>query len=330
MKNNSKMLELLLSGKIDDLEKALKENIQEENNKKAGTKKEATIIKKFLKHVKNRKDLNGAFKIDGSFYFCNMYSVLKSCNDYGFEHVEGFKNAKNMFSQKFDKKITVDIADIKTFLAIEKAASKAEKRTMSPYIIKINGGFLGVNPDYLLDILQFVGVDHFYIDEKSVKNGCYIAPIQAYSNDGKKEAILLPINIGADNVKYDVDASDNEERQEVENDIVKKYINEYKEEFENLKKFFEDGNSSTLDACEKYVCFIDIMDDIECYTDTGGFVYLNHINYKLRNYGFSYAGKWSYIKNGFDYTDTSNKERRILRRAKCAIYNFIDELRGVA
>lgn len=190
MKNNSKMLELLLSGKIDDLEKALKENIQEENNKKAGTKKEATIIKKFLKHVKNRKDLNGAFKIDGSFYFCNMYSVLKSCNDYGFEHVEGFKNAKNMFSQKFDKKITVDIADIKTFLAIEKAASKAEKRTMSPYI--------------------------------------------------------------------------------------------------------------------------------------------NHINYKLRNYGFSYAGKWSYIKNGFDYTDTSNKERRILRSAKCAIYNFIDELRGVA
>ena len=103
MKNNAKMLELLLSGKIDDLEKALKENIQEENNKKAGTKKEATIIKKFLKHVKNRKDLNGAFKIDGSFYFCNMYSVLKSCNDYGFEHVEGFKNAKNMFSQKFDK-----------------------------------------------------------------------------------------------------------------------------------------------------------------------------------------------------------------------------------
>lgn len=194
MTTNTRLYELLKAGKIDELNKALEENIREEANKKAGAKSsDLSIIKRITSEKLERFQKSHAFTFEGNTLhaFTNGYYALASENS--FNYPEADEHEKMDFSRIFeptknacDSSLVVDRSDLKAFIKLH---SKKEKQ---PYIITLeNGKKIAVNPRFLIDCLDFVGSDEIHFP--SIKYDCLKSPM--YMENGGKIALLCPVHV---------------------------------------------------------------------------------------------------------------------------------------
>lgn len=206
MINTIKLLELLNNYQLEDLKKALEENAREEAAKKNGTKNKLTIIKNMLKE--DSKALAPRFQavqpctVNGVNYnaFIDGYRIMADLdNDYGYKkNPDGFRVDK-FFKEIPEIRYNIDLADLKGFIALDKANKKADRRTRpNPYIITLEDGRrAGFNPVFLLECLNFCDSNEllFYSGDQLDSYGNYKAPVRMANTDGKRLACLLPVNI---------------------------------------------------------------------------------------------------------------------------------------
>lgn len=121
----------------------------------------------------------------------NGHYILASSNTFNIKECEKPLDLGRLIKDadiNNDFAIKINIENIRTF-------SKLNKDITKPYIIEFDGGYIGVNAKYLIDILDFTGSDEIIINKNLLKNNAYKSAIYVKSNDNNNIAILLPINI---------------------------------------------------------------------------------------------------------------------------------------
>lgn len=198
--SDEQMFGMFKDGKLEELKKALEENIRYEAEQSKGTSKsELSCIKKVL----DTKSVNPVFKtcheftLGGDTWYCftDGHYALASTQDYGIDHAEehaSLKNAEKFFEGDYTEEIQIDLADLKTFCKTHKPR-KSEKP--EPYIIKVGEKVIGVNPHYLLNVLEFCEADTIQYNKAMLDKAdyCYKASLSVKAK--KNMGMLLPVNI---------------------------------------------------------------------------------------------------------------------------------------
>lgn len=175
------------------LKEELTENIRVELLKKSGTKSnDVTIIKRITKESKQNPKFDKAheFEIDGIKYFGFLegHYILASENDFGYEHANDSDrfniNALINSDMFYNTKIEVDMIDLKMVCKTQKKSDK------TPYIITVEGTKIGVNPFYLLDVVQFNDTDKIIVNDKNPH-----APIMVKNDIKKTIGMVLPVRL---------------------------------------------------------------------------------------------------------------------------------------
>lgn len=198
--SDEQMFGMFKDGKLEELKKALEENIRYEAEQSKGTSKsELSCIKKVL----DMKSVNPVFKTCHEFTLCgdtwycftDGHYALASTQDYGIDHAaehEKLKNAEKFFEGDFTEEIQVDLADLKTFCKTHKPSKKEKPE---PYIITIGEKVIGLNPHFLLNAFEFCEADTILYNKEMLDKAdyCYKSPLLVKAT--KNKAMLLPVNI---------------------------------------------------------------------------------------------------------------------------------------
>lgn len=196
---NQAMYKLFKEGKMEQLGIALEENIRIEIETGKGTKKkDISIIKNLLKaeSCKHNQNLKKAheFNYDGKIFygFTEGYRILASESDFSYEHSENPMKFEKMISDS-EKDCTiefkVDIKDVKKFIAL------SDKKNKKPYRLEIKEGLvIGINPEYLIDSLDFCDTDSIYVQNNPR------VPMFVKGND--RVSIILPVNLEENAKKF--------------------------------------------------------------------------------------------------------------------------------
>lgn len=196
MVKNEKLLKLLNDGKIEELKKALENNIIEECNKSAGAKsKDLSIIKRIVnsKEAKYNQAFSKAHKFNYNgmeyFGFLEGHYIMASNSDFNYQHAEApFKLAPMIATiDEVNTSATINRADVVAF-------KKTRTDKKAPFKIFLDDYVIGLNPDFLLDGMDWTNTDtiHF-IKNTDKKRKCQKGPICLYNGDKSRIAYILPI-----------------------------------------------------------------------------------------------------------------------------------------
>lgn len=352
MVKNEKLLELLKTSDLVKLESLLMDNIREEAAKNGiGNKKQLTIIKSMLQAVKNNSNMQKTHDFNGLYAFVDGYRILATENNYGYEASENPFIIDRIIVEKREdmQEIKIDLAALATFT---KTHNKKDKK---PYIIKFDNNYIAINAWYLKDSLQFTNSDSIFINPVNFKRNKYIAPIYFYSNDNGDMSIVLPVKIEiSENMeisqvvevnqaaKQEIEKKEAEKMQALHDEVYQEnemLIAENKKEFIRIynliykelhknKILFHVNHDKKIELIEKYDGFISIYEDF-----TSGFINefkkYDHINYKLKCYGYNYMGLWDDEKNDFIYREYKVKNHlyyKIAMYAREAIEIFLSNI----
>ena len=167
------------------------DNIREASNKAGKNKKPAAIIQAMIKKAKDNR-WEAAQAIPEGFAFLDGYRMFTVNDSLGYEIVYHDKENENG-RRGFDcysilkscraaeyTPIEIDTADLKTFIKL----NKETKYVKTPYIFKTPEGYAGINPRFLLDLIEFSGSNTILYNKKN-------APIM----NTEKTALVLPVNL---------------------------------------------------------------------------------------------------------------------------------------
>ena len=203
MIKNQRILELLQAYKYDEAEKALKENIREELQKSSGTKSsDAAIIKRLVKAAEKQYNQWTAgrfskyhpFTVSGVNYcgFTDGHYIIAGPDSCGYEAATDSDIIKmeTFFTAGQNKIFTVDMQELRMFC--KDKANKNHNNYM--YAVKAPEGFaIAFNAKYMLDCLDFAGVDHFLYSAENV-TGCIKSPLLIENEKEGKLCLCLPVN----------------------------------------------------------------------------------------------------------------------------------------
>jgi len=167
----------------------LRANIREETATKSGSKKPYKIIEAMLKTAKkdqpSRELFQKAHEYGNKYGFLDGYRLFLSEDNMGYESVNvangAFKVDQLFNVNDYDfTTLEIDAAELKYFAKITKTRSKWDK---IPYIIKTPDGYVGYNPFFLIDLIEYTGSNKIRYQKRT-------API--YSDN--MMALLLPVN----------------------------------------------------------------------------------------------------------------------------------------
>lgn len=199
MVSNSKLLELFDKCKFDELRDALMENTRAEALKKSGVKStDAAIIKRLIKSIEK---MTPALRCVHSFEYCgydlfaltNGYYVLADNFNFGIENPENMRplDMSKIFQdpQEYNNSFNVDMDSLRAYLQYIKAFKLDIKE--NPYIIDTPAGYIGLNPQYLLDSLEYCNTNiiHFQNMKTTLKSPVLI------QSGGARFALVLPVHI---------------------------------------------------------------------------------------------------------------------------------------
>ena len=191
------LLSQLRSGDLSKLEKSLIENIREKESKSKGFGKKLPIIKRIVKNADyykgNKKFAQyHKFTYQGNEYnaFLEGHMILAIQEEtFGYDKCEDpFKIDQIMPTDEQKNKyieIDIDMVDLKTFIK----TSKAEKKKKS-YIITLDGTRYGINPQFLLDALNFNETTTIQVMRNNPN-----APIMLQNDEAKTLGLVLPIRL---------------------------------------------------------------------------------------------------------------------------------------
>lgn len=174
--------------------KLLLDNIREEENKKSGVKaKDETIIKRITqcKDAKNNKMFSEAheftFNNTTMYGFLEGHYILASTNNFNYAVSDNPFKIAGMISGLYDttESITLDKSDISTFKKTNKQKA---------YIINNDNYKLGINPQYIIDAIDFTNTNTIYFVRKTSKTNSIISPVFLYNDDYSRIAMILPVN----------------------------------------------------------------------------------------------------------------------------------------
>ena len=221
MVRNNTLYKMLMKNDIEGLRKALEDNIREESAKgNKGDKTKISILKRLFKTKKNEivREFNSKAIVveDGLYGFMDLTRIFYSKNDFGYQIAEkdseGWYDLAKFINDNVDNPSVIrlnddDIANIN--LLIQKNKNKGRWELDKPYVIEYdNGKYIGFNPQFLLDAIQFTDSKTLRIN--NFKTPCYISGEENY-------AIVLPVNV----YHYDYDTKKN---YFIEGTEVHKYI----------------------------------------------------------------------------------------------------------
>ena len=191
------LLSQLKAGDLSKLEKSLIENIREKESKSKGFGKKLPIIKRIVKegnYVNGNKKFTQYHKLtyQGNKYNCftegHMIMAIQE-ETFGYDECEDPYKMEQMLPTDEQKnkyiEIDIDMIDLKTFIK----TSKAEKKK-KPYIITLDGIQYGLNPQFLLDALNFNETTTIQV----MRNNPH-APIFLQNDDAKTLGLVLPIRL---------------------------------------------------------------------------------------------------------------------------------------
>ena len=191
------LLSQLRSGDLSKLEKSLIENIREQSSKSKGFGKKLPIIKRI---VKNGTCANGnerfaqyhKFTYKGNEYnaFLEGHMILAIQEEtFGYDECKDpFKIDQMMPTDEHKNKyieIDIDMVDLKTFIKTNKAGKKKK-----PYIITLDNIRYGINPNFLLDALNFNETTTIQV----MRNNPF-APVFLQNEDAKTLGLVLPVRL---------------------------------------------------------------------------------------------------------------------------------------
>ena len=209
MTSNEKMLELLRSYKLEDLKRALEQNVREDHQKTVGNKKkDSAIINNMVKKSianypkQERFEKCHSFIKDGKelFGLTDGYRIFISENDFGYEHAEEFEKFKfeSMLSES-DKtnSFEIDRNEISLFCKDHKTKALNDK----PYVFRIDDEhFAAFNPRYLLDAIDFCSSSKIFYSP--IQSNILNTPILIKNEEENKIALILPVYIQENYIAY--------------------------------------------------------------------------------------------------------------------------------
>lgn len=188
----------------------VQENIREETAKSSGKTNPYKVVNKLLN--KFRRKLRGTRRIinsypyetDTSQYVCDDYHLFKfteflpleKCPDtlikhYDYQPINLEKIFENNTIGRTYKEILnkPTLAELKSHIKLKKTENKANKKDDN-IIFDFGDKFPAVNAEFLLDVYQVFGSDfNIYCGENQPET----TPLWIKSDDGKTEAILMPV-----------------------------------------------------------------------------------------------------------------------------------------
>jgi len=201
--NNEKMLknvnelinnfssELLLKFKNE-----LEEDIRKEVSLKSGNPgKQDVILKRILKRYKKNYLTIGIWKYNNKFMFTDGYSAYITANNFGYKDMKITDHTKDIGKMittpgDYINTIKIDTNDLRAFCKTEKAAYKPKgQKKVKPYILSSGNFKIGLNPHYLIDLLDFYKTDTIYCRKDNYNP---VVTSLDFSNDF---GFLLPIRI---------------------------------------------------------------------------------------------------------------------------------------
>lgn len=192
MVSNEKLLKMMVDGNFDAVVESLKANIREENigRTRTGDKTRLKIIEKFNKRVirDRREGLAGAIHMANDYIgFCDGFRAVWSRNDFGFESARSQIQLDNIIDERHlnvkNPGIEIAVAD---FLADLKIFKKEQIRTKDPFILHTSERDIGVNPDFLLDLIKFT-------EAESITIYGINEPIFAHNYEKDLHGLTLPV-----------------------------------------------------------------------------------------------------------------------------------------
>ena len=191
------LLSQLKAGDLSKLEKSLIENIREKESKSKGFGGKLPIIKRIIKNGEkawNSKKITQyhKFTYQGKEYnaFLDKYMFLAIQEEtFGYDRCEDpYKIDQMMPSDEQKNKyieIDIDMVDLKTFAKTSKTG-----KVVNPYIITLDGVKYGINPNFLLDALNFNETTTIKVMRNNPS-----APIMLQNDEAKTLGLVLPIRL---------------------------------------------------------------------------------------------------------------------------------------
>lgn len=194
MVNNNKLLELLNSYKYEELEKTLKANIREENQKKTGRKtSDITILKNLFKKTKNNlivHELDHTCEYNNNTYHCytDGHRIFGTVDDFGYNKaVKPFEVSKFLDTIP-ENEIELNENELKIYAA-------EHKKNKKPYAIEYNNNYVGFDPQYIIDAINWTKSNKIFIHNKFNYDKCYTSPMFLFNEDKTRFVIVLPVNV---------------------------------------------------------------------------------------------------------------------------------------
>ena len=191
------LLSQLRAGDLSKLEKSLIENIREKESKSKGFGKKLPIIKRIVKegtcaNGNKRFSQYHKFTYKGNEYnaFLEGHMILAIQEEtFGYDECKDpFKVDQMMPTDEQKNKyieIDIDMVDLKTFAK----TNKAEKKN-KPYIITLDGVRYGLNPQFLLDALNFNETTTIQVMKDKP-----FAPVFLQNDNAKTLGLILPVRL---------------------------------------------------------------------------------------------------------------------------------------
>ena len=191
------LLSQLKAGDLSKLEKSLIENIREKESKSKGFGKKLPIIKRIVKEgecFKGNKRFTQyhKFTYKGNEYnaFLEGHMILAIQEEtFGYDKCEDPFKIEQLMPTDEQKsqyiEIDIDMVDLKTFAK----TNKAEKKNKS-YIITLDGTQYGLNPNFLLDALNFNETTTIQV----MRNKPF-APVFLQNDNAKTLGLILPVRL---------------------------------------------------------------------------------------------------------------------------------------
>ncbi|MCD8201030.1 MAG: hypothetical protein LUD47_03075 [Clostridia bacterium] len=207
MTNETTILAALNRGDVKAAQRYLTENIREEAAKKSGAKSsEIAIMKRIAREYEKRR--NSEFQVqkvkfeDRIYYMlCDGVKLFLSENSYGYEIADHeLLNLKRTIPHW--KEWTCRTLD-REKAAVVKAENKINKNDKKSVIYEFSDGLpLGINPEYLLDAMDFTGTTEAWVNPaprqrwgnaEPVK--CVVDPVILHNPENHRFALVCPVNI---------------------------------------------------------------------------------------------------------------------------------------
>ena len=201
---NEKMLELVNKYMEDrntdilfDIKTKLEEDIRKEVCKSKGNASKDSIIRKMFKPKTIRGGFkNTSFKYGDKRAFTDNFRMYVLNDDYGYVKDEEKDTPENLSvtrvmprTESYNKKVKVDINDLKSFIKINKADIKQRNLT---YIIEQDDLKIAFNPNYLLEALQIMDTDTIYC---SGSTSPALTSLNVSEADNEEFALVLPVKL---------------------------------------------------------------------------------------------------------------------------------------